>query len=117
MGDLMNVTELIAVGIAIVVLLALLSEMPQYSFVFLFLLALAIVYLLMMLLARFRTNYENHTLSILFYAIGVILFIMYFVNSVFMDFTNKGTTSDSFLILALFVATIFLGWFFEEKKD
>ena len=91
--------------------------MPEYSFVFLFLLALAIIYLLMNLLARFRTKYENRILSILFCVAGIILFIIYFVNSVFMDFTNKGSTSDSLLILVLFAITMFLGWFFEEKKD
>lgn len=112
----MNKTELIFLGIVTVILLVCLSKMPQYSSVFLFLLALAVIYLLMILLARFRTRYENRILSILFCIIGVILFIMYFVNSVFMDFTNKGSTSDGLLILALFTITMFLGWFFEEKK-
>lgn len=113
----MNKTELIFTGIAIVILLICASQMPEYSFVFLFLLALAIIYLLMNLLARFRTKYENRILSILFCVAGIILFIIYFVNSVFMDFTNKGSTSDGLLILALFAITMFLGWFFEEKKD
>ena len=112
----MNKNELIFIGIATVILLVCISEMPEYSFVFLFLLALAIIYLLMILLARFRPKYENRILSILFCVAGIILFIVYFVNSVFMDFTNKGSTGDSFLILALFIITIFLGWFFEEKK-
>lgn len=113
----MNKTELIFLAIATVILIICLSKMPQYSFVFLFLLALAIIYLLMILLAKYRTKYENRTLSIIFSIIGVILFIVYFVNSVFMDFTNKGSSADSLLILVLFAITIFLGWFFEEKKD
>ena len=113
----MNKTELIFVGIVTVILLILLSRMPEYSSVFLFLLALAIIYLLMVLLARFRTKYENRTLSIICCIIAIILFLMYFMNSVFMDFTNKGSTSDGLLILALFTLTMFLGWFFEEKKD
>lgn len=112
----MNKTELIFTVIVTAILLVCLSKIPQYSFVFLFLLALAIIYLLMNLLANFRTKYENRTLSILFCIIGIILFIVYFVNSVFMDFTNKGATGDSFLILALFTMAMFLGWFFEEKK-
>ena len=113
----MNKAELIFLVMAIAILLVCISKIPEYSFVFLFLLALAIIYLLMTLLARFRTRYENRILSILFCMIGVILFIMYFVNSVFMDFTNKGSASDGFVILALFTITILLGWFFEEKKE
>lgn len=113
----MNKTELIFLAIVTVILLVCLSKIPQYSFVFLFLLALAVIYLLMNLLANYRTKYENRKLSILFSVIGIILFIIYFVNSVFMDFTNKGPTSDGLLILALFATTMFLGWFFEEKKD
>lgn len=112
----MNKTELIFLGIVTVILLICLSKMPEYSFVFLFLLALAIIYLLMILLAKLRTKYENRTLSILFCVAGIVLFIVYFVNSVFMDFTNKGSTTDSFLILGLFIIAIFLGWFFEEKN-
>ena len=112
----MNKTELIFLGIITVILIICLFQIPEYSFVFLFLLALAIIYLLMNLLARFRTKYENRTLSILFCIVGIILFIVYFVNSVFMDFTNKGTASDGLLILALFSITMFLGWFFEEKN-
>lgn len=112
----MNKAELIFVGIAIVILYLCISKIPQYSSVFMFLMALAIIYLLMTLLAGFRMNYENRILSILFCLIGVILFILYFVNSVFMDLTNKGSASDGIVILALFTVTMFLGWFFEEKK-
>ena len=113
----MNRTELIFLGIVTVILLICISKMPQYSFVFIFLLVLAIIYLLMNFLANTRTKYENRKLSILFCIVGIILFTAYFVNAIFMDFANKGSASNGLLILALFIITMFLGWFFEENKN
>lgn len=113
----MNKTEIIFLALAIVILLSLIVMMPKYLFVYLFLLALAIIYLLMMFLAKYRKKYENRKLSIIFCIMGILLFLVYFVNSVYIDFTNKGSTADGLLILVLFIITISLGWFFEENKN
>lgn len=113
----MNRTEMIFLIAATVILLILISQMPQYSFLFIFLLALAIMVILMSLFSKYSRKYENKKLSLMFCILGIILFIIYFVDSVYIDLTNKGQMVDSLFILALFIITIGLGWFFEENKD
>lgn len=113
----MNRTEIIFLIAATVVLLICLSQMPQYSFLFIFLLALAILAIVMSLFSKYSRKYENKKLSLLFCIVGIILFVIYFVDSVYMDLTDKGQVADSLFILVLFIITIGLGWFFEENKD
>lgn len=113
----MNKTEIIFFAIAIIILLACISSMPEYYFILIFLLALAILLVLMTLLAKYKKRVENPTLSIISYVIGVILFVVYFINSVYMDLTNKGSTVDGTLILSLFILTMCIGWFFEKNKN
>lgn len=113
----MNRTEIIFLIVAMAILLFCISEMPQYSFIFIFLLALAIIVLLMSLFSKYSKKYGNRKLSIMFCILGIILFVVYFVNSVYIDLTNKGSPEDSLLLLTLFIITICLGWFFEENKD
>ncbi len=113
----MNRTEIIFLIVAMAILLFCISKMPQYSFIFLFLLALAIIAILMSLFSKYSKKYENKKLSIMFCILGVILFVVYFVNSVYFDLTNRGSASDGLLLVTLFIITICLGWFFEENKD
>lgn len=114
-GDLMNRTEMIFMIAVTAILLICVATMPQYFFIFVFLLALALIVIAMSLLAKYRQKYENRKLSLIFCILAVILFIIYFVNSVYLDFTNKGSTGDSLLLLALFIISICLGWFFEKN--
>lgn len=113
----MNKIEIIFFTIAIIILIACVNAMPQYYFIFVFLMALAVLFILMNLLVKYKKRFENHKLSIMFYLIGIILFIAYFINSVYMDLTNKGSVMDGTLILLLFILVIFLGWFFEKNKN
>ncbi|WP_407409856.1 hypothetical protein [Methanobrevibacter sp.] len=111
----MNRTEMIFMIAVTAILLICVATMPQYFFIFVFLLALALIVIAMSLLAKYRQKYENRKLSLIFCILAVILFIIYFVNSVYFDFTNKGSTGDSLLLLALFIISICLGWFFEKN--
>ena len=112
----MNKIEAIFIVIAIIVLVACMQTIPQYYFIFLFLLALAILFMVMIILAKYKKRFESSKLSILFYLMGIILFVIYFMNSVYMDLTNKGSTTDGIMILFLFVLVIFFGWLFEKNK-
>ena len=114
---MMNKIEIIFIAILMAILVFCIYAVPKYLFVYLFLLALAVIYISMTFLVKYRGKYENRTLSIIFCIVGIILFIIYFVNSVYMDFTSKGSTADGLLILALFIISMCLGWIFEEKKE
>lgn len=111
----MNKSEMIFLTAATIILIICVALMPQYFFMFIFLLALALIVIAMTLLSKYRQKYENRTISLIFCILAVILFVIYFVNSVYIDFTNKGSTGDSLLLLALFIISICLGWFFEKN--
>lgn len=97
------------------ILIICVAAMPQYFYIFVFLLALALIIIIMSLLVKYRQKYENKKISLIFCILAVILFIIYFVNSVYIDFTNKGSIGDSIVLLALFIISICLGWFFEKN--
>lgn len=111
----MNRTETIFLTAAAAILLICIATMPQYYFIFVFLLALALIVIVMSLLAKYRQKYENRTLSLIFCILAIILFVIYFVNSIYIDFANGSSTGDSLLLLALFIISIGLGWFFEKN--
>ena len=113
----MKKSEIIFFAIIIIILLACISTIPQYYSIFILLLALAILFILMTVLAKYKKRFENHKLSIASYVIGIILFVVYFINSVNINLTNTGSTGDSALILALFILVMFIGWFFEKNND
>jgi hypothetical protein len=110
----MNRKELIFIAIAIIILLVCISTMPQYYFAFIFLLVLAILFFLMTVLAKYKRRFENRTLSIVAYTIAIILFIVYFANSI--NITGNAS-SDSSLILLLFFLVMCIGWIFEKNKS
>lgn len=109
----MNKSEIIFLIVATVILLICISTMPQFSFIFIFLLALALIVIIMSLLSKYSEKHENKKLSLIFCILGIALFILYFINSVYMDLTNKGAMLDNLFLLALFIISICLGWFFE----
>ena len=111
----MNRTEMIFLIAVTAILLIYIATMPQYYCIFVFLLALAILVIVITLLAKYRQKYENNTLSLIFCILAVILFIIYFANSLYIDFANTGSTGDSLVLLALFIISICLGWFFEKN--
>ena len=111
----MNKIEMIFLIIMTLILLVCIYTMPQYFFIFVFLLALALIVIIMSILTKYRKKYENPKLSILFCILGVVIFIVYFVDCVYIDFTNKGSMEDGLILLALFILTICLGWFFEKN--
>jgi len=111
----MNRIEMIFLITVTAILLICIATMPQYHFIFLFLLALALIVLIISLLTKYSQKYENKTLSLIFCILAVLIFVIYFVNSIFIDFTHKGPVSDSLLLVALFIISICLGWFFEKN--
>ncbi len=113
----MNKTEIIFLIVAIIILLICISTMLQYSFIFIFLLGLAIIVILMSLFTKYSAKYENEKLSMIFCGLGIILFVVYFINSIYTDFINEKSAVDGLFIVTLFIIAICLGWFFEEKKD
>ncbi|WP_407414567.1 hypothetical protein [Methanobrevibacter sp.] len=113
----MNKKELIFLTIAIIILLACISTIPQYFFAFIFLLVLAILFIIMTLFDGFKSRFENHTLSLISYVIGIILFVVYFVNSINFDFSIKGSSFESSLILLLFFIVMCIGWLLEKNRN
>jgi len=111
----MNRTEMIFLIAVTVILLICIATMPQYYFIFVFLLALALIVIAMSLFAKYKQKYENKTLSLIFCILAVILFIIYFANSLYIDFANTGSTGNSLVLVALFIISICLGWFFEKN--
>ncbi|MBQ2652264.1 MAG: hypothetical protein IJF83_01795 [Methanobrevibacter sp.] len=109
----MNRNEIIFLIGAVAIMLICIATIPQYSFLFIFLLALALIVIIMSIFSKYSKKYENKKLSVIFCILGIILFILYFINSAYIDLTNKGTMADNVILLALFVISICLGWFFE----
>ncbi len=112
----MNKMEVIFFTAAIIILLVCIITMHEYYSIFIFLLGLVILYALMTLLEKYK-RFENRKLSIISFIIAIILFVVYFINSVYMDFTNKGSFVDSTLILMLFMLTMIIGWLFEKNNN
>ena len=113
----MNRTETIFLIAASILLLICVSTMLEYSFIFIFLLAIAIIVIIMSLFSKYSKKYKNDKFSKIFCILGIIIFAAYFINSVYADFTNNKPVIDGLLLVVLFMITIGLGWFFEEKKD
>lgn len=111
----MNKIELIFITVAIIILIACISTIPQYYFAFIFLLVLTILFLLMTILDNYKRKFVNHTLSSVSYLIAIILFVVYFVTSVNIDLTPKGSGADNTLILVLFFLVMCIGWLFEKN--
>ena len=112
----MNKKELIFSAIAIIILLICIGTIPQYYSAFIFLLVLVILFILMTILTKFKMRFENRTLSIIAYVIGIILFVVYFVNSISITFSN-GSTVDNTPTLLLFFIVMFIGWLLEKNRD
>ena len=113
----MNKKELIFSTITIIILLACISTMPKYYYAFIFLLVLAILFVIMTIFDKFKRRFENRTLSLISYVIGIILFVVYFVNSVNYDLTSKGSSFDSSIILFLFFIVMCIGWLLEKNRN
>lgn len=113
----MNRTETIFLIAATILLLICVSTMLEYSFIFIFLLALAIIVIIMSLFSKYSAKYENEKLSRIFCILGIIIFAAYLINSVYGDFTGNKPAIDGLLLVVIFIITMGLGWFFEEKKD
>ena len=116
-GDFMNKTEMIFLIVTMSILVICVSVTLQYSLIYIFLLALAIIVILMSLFSKYREKYNNDKLSRIFCALGIILFVAYFINTVYTDFTNNTSAVDGLVLVTLFIIIMCLGWFFEEKKD
>ncbi|MBQ9161369.1 MAG: hypothetical protein IJ122_08655 [Methanobrevibacter sp.] len=111
----MNKKEIIFFAIIAIILLICVITMPQYYSVFIFLLVLAILFIIMSLFVNYKRRFENRTLSLISYAVSIILFLVYFANCINMNIPNKDSTDDGSLILLLFILTMLIGWLLEKN--
>ena len=100
----------------LLILLAYVCMMPEFSLIYAFLLFLAIIILIGTFMLKNKEKYENEMLYNIFCILTIVLFIIYFANAVYIDFTHNSPIVSNMTIFIVFMITVILGWFFKKEE-
>lgn len=112
-----KIETIFIIAMFILLIISIISFMPQYYFIFLFLLAVGIIFTVILIIAKYQERYENKNISMIGFAVGIVLLIIYIINMNFPNLIKNSIINDNLLIGLLLIIAMGIGWFFKKNKE